>query len=109
MFLSERLCALANDGRHAYQRIDELLLDFEMTLVFGEISTPVRLVQHSPLLTRQVDRVLQALKHDVAILGAITVPQVIELLNRHCPSQRERRGRRRELVSERYCSPSCVG
>jgi hypothetical protein len=68
------LYTFADDSRHAYQPINELLLDFEMTLVFGKVPIPMRLVQHTPLIARQVDGVLQALEDDVATLGTITVP-----------------------------------
>jgi hypothetical protein len=44
-----------------------------MTFVFREIPFPVRLVQYAPLLAREIDRVLQTLKHDVAAIGSITV------------------------------------
>jgi hypothetical protein len=73
-FLSECLYAFADRGRNAHQRINEVLLDLQKTLVFGKIPSPVRLIQYTPLLAWQVDRVLQALKHDVAALGTITVP-----------------------------------
>ena len=55
------------------QRRDKLLVDIHLALVLGEIPLPVRLVEDSPLFGRKIDRMLQALEHQITRLGAVTL------------------------------------
>ena len=54
------------------QRGHELLVDIHHAFVLGEIPLPVCLIEDSPLLGRQVDRVLQALEDQIARPGSVT-------------------------------------
>jgi hypothetical protein len=81
--------------RNAQQRGDQLLIDIRVAPIFGEIALAMCLIQHALLPLRQIKRVLQALKDEVARLGAVSAmtqlqladaDQVIELWMTHRPS-----------------------
>lgn len=55
-----------NFPRDTQQRGNELFIHIHVTLILGQISFAVCLIQDAPLFIGQVNRVLQALKHQVA-------------------------------------------
>ena len=49
--------------RDSNKRGKELLIDIHIAFVLRKVARSVRLVEHSPLSLRQIERVLQALEH----------------------------------------------
>jgi hypothetical protein len=52
----------------------ECFVNVEMALVLGDVALAMSLVEHAPLLGRELERVSEALEHQVAVLRAIAVP-----------------------------------
>ena len=47
--------------------------DIEIACIFGQVALGVRLVEQQPLLRLVPQRMLQTLKHQIAVLAAIAV------------------------------------
>ena len=63
-----------NQGcRMCDQLLDEAQRDIELALVFGQVAFGVGLVEQQPLLRREPQRMLQALKHQIAVFAAVAV------------------------------------
>ena len=60
--------------RQRAQLCDGRFFYFEKSFVFGEIPFLVGGVQHAPLRRRPIQGVGEALKYDVAVFAAVTVP-----------------------------------
>jgi hypothetical protein len=50
------------------KRVDQRLVDVEVPFVFRDVALPVRMIEYSPLLWREFDGVLQALKLRESVL-----------------------------------------
>ena len=68
------LCALQYSPAGPNHCRNECLIHIDHAFIFSEIALAVSLVQHAPLLGRQRKRMVQTLKHLVAVLGTIAVP-----------------------------------
>ncbi len=53
---------------------DKACCDIELAFIFGKIAFIVRLVEQEPLFRRESKRMFQALKYQIAIFAAITMP-----------------------------------
>ena len=56
------------------QFLDETCCDIEFTFIFGKIPFVVRLIEQEPLFRRESKCMFQALKYQIAIFTAITMP-----------------------------------
>lgn len=54
------------------ERRDERLLKLKIALVFRQLPASVREIQYAPFFVREIQRVAEALKHDLAALDPIT-------------------------------------
>lgn len=52
-------------ARYTHQCLDKLFIYVHITFVFSQMSLALRLIENAPLLVGQVNRVLQALKHQI--------------------------------------------
>lgn len=55
------------------QLVDEACCDIEVALIFGQVAFGVGLIEQQPLLRREPQRMLQALKHQIAVFAAVAV------------------------------------
>src|SRR5687767_186855 len=60
-------------SRNTDQGLDQARLDVDIAFVLRQVPLPVRLVEDPPLLWQQSECMLQSLKYEVAMLGAIAV------------------------------------
>lgn len=56
------------------QFLDKARCDIELSFIFGQIAFVVRLVEQEPLFRCEPKRMFLALKYQIAIFAAITMP-----------------------------------
>ncbi len=65
---------LGDRVRRADQGLRQCIVHLQIAFVFSEVALVVRLVEHPPLRGFQPERMRQALKHQITVLGTVATP-----------------------------------